>query len=152
MSCCLLSKSPKCVACLVLRVTFGLSVLFVGIAHYKDFGALKGMVTDGLGILTFFGGIWAVILPALMIVGGALFAVGLYMEYAIIVSGIAIGSIPVGMLIKPLLSEAMLSAVMPAATNAFIWLLVYAIVVKCVSCCRESCKGPCESGVCEKKD
>ena len=129
------TKDPKCAAKLALRVSFGLSLLLVGVAHYMNLEMFEGMVADGLGSLTFLGTIWAYILPALQIVGGALFAVGMYYEIASWTTGIALGSIPVGMLLKPVLSGVALPDMMPAAINAFIWMLVYVMVVKCCTPC-----------------
>ena len=142
MSCCN-PKDPKTAAALALRVSFGLSLLLVGVAHYMTLDMFSGMVADGLGPLTFLGQIWAYVLPALQIVGGALFAVGMYYEIASWTAGIALGSIPVGMLLKPVLSGVALPDMMPAAINAFIWLLVFGWVVKCCTCCSG---GSCGSG------
>ena len=133
------TKSPKCAAKLAVRVSFGLSLLLVGVAHYMTLDMFSGMVSDGLGALTLVGTIWAYVLPALMIVGGALFAVGMYYDIASWASGIALGSIPVGMLLKPVLSGVALPDVMPMANNALIWLLVYMWVVKFCACCGSSC-------------
>ncbi len=131
--------TPSFAAKIVLRVSFGLSLLFVGIVHYMTFTVFSAMVSDGLGVLSILGTIWAFILPALMILGGALFAIGMFMEYASWAAGIALGSIAAGMLIKPVLSATPLPDVMPAAVNALVWLLVYAWVVKMNSCCGEDC-------------
>jgi hypothetical protein len=139
MSCDL--KSPKAGAATALRLSFGLSLLLVGIAHYMSLEMFSGMVSDGLGALTILGTIWAYVLPALMIVGGALFAVGMYYDVASWVTGLALGSIPVGMLLKPVLSGVALPDVMPMAINAFIWILVYVMVVKLCTCCGG---GSCE--------
>lgn len=132
-------NDPKTAAKLSLRVSFGLSLLLVGVAHYMTLDMFGGMVAEGLGPLSFLGNIWAYVLPALQIVGGALFAVGMYYEIAAWTSGIALGSIPVGMLLKPVLTGVALPDMMPAAINAFIWLLVYVMVVKCCTCCGSSC-------------
>lgn len=126
---------PKYAAKLALRVSFGLSLLLVGISHYMNLEMFIGMAADGLGALSILGTVWAYILPALQIVGGALFAVGMYYEIAAWTTGIALGSIPVGMLLKPVLSGASLPDMMPVAVNTFIWLLVFVMVVKMCSCC-----------------
>lgn len=134
MSCCP-TKDPKVSAKLALRVSFGLSLLLVGVAHYMSLEMFAGMVSEGLGPLTALGNVWAYVLPALQIVGGALFAVGMYYEVASWTTGLALGSIPVGMLLKPVLGGVALPDMMPAAINAFIWILVYVMVVKCCTCC-----------------
>lgn len=132
-------KNPKTAMKMVLSVTFGLSLLLVGVAHYMTMPMFMGMVTDGLGPLSILGTAWAYILPALMIVGGALFTVGMYKHIAAWASGVALGSIPVGMLLKPVLGGALLPEMMPHAINGFIWLIVYVLVVK-MCCCCGSCK------------
>ena len=122
-----------------LRVSFGLSLLFVGIAHYMTIEGFSGMTADGLGALSGLGMLWSYILPGLMIVGGALTAIGMYPVYAAWTSGVALGSIPAGMLAKSVLSGAALPDVMPMANNALIWLIVYVLVVKMTSCCGANC-------------
>ncbi|MDD5623802.1 MAG: hypothetical protein PHI23_03785 [Candidatus Peribacteraceae bacterium] len=125
----------KCIAAAIVRVSFGLSLLFVGLVHYMTFTAFRGMVSEDLAALSVLGTIWAFILPALMIVGGALLVIGMFPEIAAWTAGIAIGSIPAGMLLKSVLSGLSLSSTMPAAINAMIFLLVYLVVVKSSSCC-----------------
>lgn len=140
MSSCPCPKDPKGIAALILRVSFGLSLLFVGVSHYMTMGAFSAMVSDGLGKLAPLGMLWAYVMPGLMIVGGALIAVHMYTEYATWAAGLALGSIPAGMLLKPLLSPISLPDMMPAAINAFIWLIVFMLVIKC------SCSSCCSSG------
>jgi hypothetical protein len=128
-------NDPKTAAMLALRLGFGLSLLLVGVAHYMNLEMFVAMTSDGLGPLAFLGQIWAYVLPALQIFGGALFVVGMYYEIAAWTSGVALASIPVGMLLKPVLSGVALPDVMPAAIDAFIWLIIYALVVKMCTCC-----------------
>ncbi len=118
-------------------MSFGLSLLLVGVAHYQTIGNFSNMVAQGLGPLEPLGSIWAYVLPALMIVGGALYTVNRKTCIAGLASGVALGSIPVGMLLKAVLDENVaLGDMMGPAINAFIWLLVYAFVVKS-TCCKE---------------
>ena len=136
-------SSSKGVAKLLLRVSFGLSILFVGITHYMTMSAFVPMVTDGLGAISFLGTLWAYVLPGLMILGGALFVIGMYTEIATWAAGLALGSIPAGMLIKPVLSGVALGDMMPVAVNTFVWLLVFYFVAKSCSCCdcgSDNCK------------
>lgn len=114
---------------MALRLSFGLSLLLVGVSHYMTLDMFVSMTADGLGPLAFLGQIWAYVLPALMIVGGALLAIGMFEGLGAWAAGIALGSIPVGVLLKPVLGGVSLGDVMPLAVNAFLWLLVYAIVV-----------------------
>lgn len=127
-------SSSKGIAHLALRVSFGLSLLLVGITHYMTLDAFKLMVTDGLGALSFLGMMWAYVLPGLMIIGGALYTIGMYREIAAWAAGLALGSIPVGMLLKPVLSGVALGDMMPVAVNTFVWVLVYYFVAKSCGC------------------
>ncbi|MCF7844413.1 MAG: hypothetical protein K9M03_01115 [Kiritimatiellales bacterium] len=133
-------NEPECIAALLMRVGFGLSLLFVGLSHYMTFEGFKGMTMDGLGALEPLGMIWAFVMPALMIVGGALFVINMYKEIATWTAGLALVSIPVGMLIKPILTGVSLGDMMGPAINAFIWILVYVTVVKFGTCCGSSCE------------
>jgi hypothetical protein len=135
MSCC--TKSPKGAATLTLRIGFGVSLFLVGLAHYMTMTPFKAMVMGGLGPLEPLGALWALVLPALMIVGGALIAVGMYLEVGAWASGVALASIPVGMLLKPVVGGVPLPDVMPAAINAFIWMIVYVLVIKLSCCCKK---------------
>ncbi|MBU0766216.1 hypothetical protein KKF55_00285 [Patescibacteria group bacterium] len=136
---CSIPNEPKCIAGLLLRVGFGLSLLFVGLSHYMTFEGFKSMTMDGLGVLEPLGLVWAFVLPALMILGGALFVINMYKEIATWAAGLALVSIPVGMLIKPILTNVALGDMMGPAINAFIWIIVYVLVVKISGCCGGSC-------------
>ncbi len=127
-------KSPLGVIAFCTRISFGVSLLLVGLIHYMTLDGFKGMSSDGLGALEPLGNLWAYILPGLMIVGGALVALGMFMEVSAWLVGIALGSIPVGMLLKPVLSAVTLGEMMPMAINAFIWMLVAFLVIKTVEC------------------
>jgi hypothetical protein len=115
-------------------VSFGLSLLFVGIAHYLTISAFRGMVSDGLGAIALLGSLWAYILPALMIVGGALLVANKRRDLEAWATSVALGSIPAGMLLKSVIGGISLADTMPAAINAFVWILVYGLVVR-MSCC-----------------
>lgn len=133
---------PKWAASTILRIAFGLSLAFVGLAHLLQYQAFSLMVSDGLGPVGMLGTVWSYVLPVLMVVGGGLMVSGRFSVIASWCCGVALGSIPVGMLLKPLMSGIGLEEAMPAATQAFIWLLVYVMVIK-MSCCS--------GGTCEKK-
>ena len=134
-------KSPKCIVALCLRVSFGLSLAFVGVAHYLSISVFKSMVSDGLGAISLLGSLWAYILPGLMIVGGALLVADKRRDIEAWASSVALGSIPAGMLLKSVIGGVSLADTMPAAINAFVWILIYGLVLK-MSCCG--------SGACEK--
>ncbi len=148
------SSSPKATARMLVRISFGLSLLFVGMTHYMDFDSYSLMVSDGLGPLAMLGTVWSYVMPALMIVGGALFVIGVFRSVAVWTSGIALASIPAGMLLKPVLSGVGLDETMPPALTAFVWLLVFLMVAKdscggmmgCGSACASGCGAGCGCG------
>ena len=134
------TSSPKRVAALAIRLSFGLTLLLVGIDHVLNQpGFATGMVASNLGSLEPLGQIWGYVLPILQIVGGACIATGMYLNLGVWSAGLALGSIPVGMTLKALLSESTLPDVMPMVNNTYIWLLLFVLVVK-TSCC-----GSCSS-------
>lgn len=123
---------------MILRICFGASLFLVGLSHYIQFQAFSLMVTDSLGPVATLGKIWAYILPALLILGGGLFVSGRFNVLASWISGIALASIPVGVLLKPVLSGVGLEDAMPAATTTFIWMIVFLMVAK--DCKKEEMK------------
>lgn len=144
-------KLPCCpvgIVALMARVSIGLSLLFVGLVHYMTFTSFSAMVTEDLGYwpVTALGTVWAYVVPALMIVGGALLVLGMFSDIAVWAASLAIGSIPAGMLLKSVLAGVPLATTMPPAINALIWLVALILVVKLQSCCCEG-NGSC----CAKK-
>lgn len=135
-------REPKSIVVMLIRITFGWSLVFVGISHYQAMPDFAVVVASGLGPISFLGTIWAYILPALMIVGGALFVLKQQLPIATWTTGVALASIPAGMLLKPVLSgqPAALGDVMASAINAFIWLLVLVVIVLFDSCCCDKGK------------
>lgn len=139
--------TPKCIVALCLRVSFGLSLLFVGVAHYLTISAFRGMVSDDLGVISMLGALWAYILPALMIVGGALLIADKRRDIEAWATGVALGSIPAGMLLKSVIGGLSLADTMPAAINAFVWIITYLLVLR-ISCCGSgTCEKPAASGM-----
>ncbi|MDO8649490.1 MAG: hypothetical protein Q7R81_06960 [Candidatus Peregrinibacteria bacterium] len=115
---------PKSVVGMLMRISIGLSLVFIGITHYRGIGAFTGAVSGGLGTLEPLGVVWAYVLPGLMIIGGVLFVAGMYMNIGAWAAGIAIGSIPAGLMLKSALTGVPLEQTMPATINALTWLLV----------------------------
>lgn len=138
MMCCDL-KSPKGIAGLALRLSFGLSILFLGISHYMTINAYTAMVGSDLGPLAPVGELWGYILPGLLIVGGVLMVAGMYCDIAAWAAGIGLGSIPAGLFLKTVVGGADTAVVMPMAQWALVFLLIYWFAVK--SCCCGSCSG-----------
>jgi len=127
-------SSPKCVAKLLFRISFGASLALVGIAHYMDAAAFAGMVAQDLGPLAGLGSFWGYVLPALQIVGGVLIAANYRTDIGVWAAGVALVSIAIGMLLKSVFGAADLGQVMPAVNDTLLWLLVYLMVVKCCLC------------------
>lgn len=147
--CCSSSRTcdTKWVAGFTMRVAFGLSLIFIGLIHYRQMNEYSAMVSSNLGPLTQLAEAWAYVLPGLFLLGGFIFVLGMFQSLAAWLVGIALGSIAAGMLLKTLITSgavqgATLGETMPATANAFIWLIVYAFVIKFSSC--SSC-GPCGS-------
>ena len=141
--------SPKCIAKLVLRVTFGAALALIGVAHYMTLSGFVGMVSSDLGALSALGKIWAYVLPARQIVGCVLIVAKYRTDIATWAAGVALGSIAVGMLLKAVVGGASLGDVMGAVNYTMVWLLVYVMVVKCClsSCCSEkSAPAPAPQG------
>lgn len=127
----------KRLAATIIRVSFGFTILLVGMAWYIQFDSFSIQVVDGLGPLSFFGAIWAYLLPGLMIFGGALFVSGILKDIAVWVTGVAIGSIPPGMVLKTVLSDISLDDNLPWAFNMCLWLMMFYIAAKSLS--ADSC-------------
>ncbi len=124
-----LPSEPKAIAATIVRVSFGLSLMFVGLAHYTDIQSFSIVVGDGLEALWFLPTIWAYIQPALMLFGGALFVLNRFPALAAWSAGVSLAVIPVGMLFKTIFGLD-LADMMAAAINAWIWIIIYLFVVK----------------------
>lgn len=125
----------------LVRVGFGLSLLFVGIAHYRDAENFALSVGNGLGYewLVSMGTMWGYVLPFLFIVGGLSFTLNLFTKVGIWATGLSIASIPAGLMLKSVVSGMSLGDTMPPAMNAFIWLIIFMYAVKGTrkSCCDD---------------
>ncbi len=122
-------KSTSAVLGGILRVSVGGSLLLMGISEYRDFAPFVANVTDGLGWLATVGMIWAYLLPALMIFGGGLLAVGRYSCIAAWTGGLALGSIPLGLMLKTLMTGSPLPTIIDAATPALLWIVVFVMAM-----------------------
>lgn len=134
-------SSPKKVAKMLMRISLGLSLVFVGLAHYMNLDGLMLMVKDGLGPLEQLGAMWAYVLPGLMILGGGLMIFRRFSLLGAWFAGIALASIPAGMLAKTVLTGIGLEETMPPALNAFIWIIVLVNVLPCSVTEWGSCGG-----------
>ena len=131
MPCCTLPKDSKGIASFVVRYAFGFALLLIGLKHLMTVDSFAGFVAADLGSLAPLGELWAYVYSIFLIGAGVLFIADMHRDVAAWMSGIALGSIVVGMLLKPLLGGVELGSVMPAVHNTWIWLLVYLMVVKC---------------------
>lgn len=118
-------RSASFVSHLCLRVSLGLSLLLIGISLYRDFAPFWGNVTVGLGNAQIIGSMWAYILPALLIFSGGMLIIGRYSFITAWSAGLGLGSIPVGMSLKTLMSNFPLPEVIEFVSPMFIWMLVY---------------------------
>lgn len=137
-SCSCGTSSPKGIARLLVRIAFGLSLIFLGISHYQD-PEFAEAVGRGLGALEPLGMVWGYVLPALYIVGGVLLTLGLFMNVAAWTAGVALVSVPAGLLLKSVFGIN-LNDTMPLALNGWIWVIVFMYAVKGTMCeCGDAC-------------
>lgn len=118
-------KSPSEISNLALRIAVGVPMLLIGIAEYRDFAPFVANVIDGLGALELVGTVWAYFLPALFIFGGGMLLVGRYQYITAWVGGAALASIPVGLLLKTLMTGIPLPDMIAACFPPLIWLLAF---------------------------
>lgn len=124
------STHPTSVAKSVVRIGFGIALALVGVAHYMDAATFAEAVGRGLGALEQAGMVWGYLLPGLMIVGGVLIALGFFPAVGTFVAGVALLSIPAGLMLKSVLSGLSLNDTMPPAMNAIVWILFYVAAVR----------------------
>lgn len=79
--------------------------------------------------MSFHGMAWAYILPGLLIVSGTLLAYGKAMHITAWIGGVALGSVPIGLLTKTLLTATPLPDMLNALFPYFIWLLLFVYAV-----------------------
>lgn len=123
-------KSPASVLNLTLRVSIGLTLIIFGIAFYRDFAPFHANVTDGLGAIKILGTMWSYLLPALFIFAGGLLIVGRYAFVTAWIAGIGLGSVPVGMAMKVLMTNYIPQEALNFIYPIFLWLLIVHLAVK----------------------
>lgn len=150
-SMCYSSCGNKAVAQQLLRTGFGLSLVFTGIAHYRDITAFAESVSKDLGPewLMSIGWVWGYILPALFIIGGLAFTFNLFTRLGVWAAGIGLASIPAGVMLKSAITGVSLGDTMPLALNAFLWLLVFIIAAKSTDCCDDIFGDYCDCDDCD---
>jgi hypothetical protein len=140
------SCGPKCTARFLVRVGFGLSLIFTGVANERDPVGFAQSVGQDLGYtwLMSLGVMWGYVLPIMFIVGGLCLTFNIFKKFAIWCVGLALVSIPAGLMLKSAASGISLGDTMPPAMNALIWILVFLIAVKGTkSCGMGACGGAC---------
>ncbi len=113
-----------------LRFALGATMVCIGIAAYRDFAPFTALVTDGLGAISFLGTVWAFLLPALLIFGGVFLIVGRYLVLAAWTGGLALASVPFGLVLKTVMTGLPLPDMLTASYPAFVWLLAFVIALK----------------------
>ncbi len=136
-----------------VRIAFGLSLALVGVAHYMDAANFAEAVGRGLEfvigdteihVFSQLGFVWGYVLPGLMIVGGVFMTFGFMPSVGTLVAGVALLSIPVGLMLKSVLSGLSLNDTMPPTMNAIIWVLFYMVAARGFSC-QCDCSVPAKS-------
>src|SRR5690349_11075621 len=86
----------------IVRVGFGLALLFAGIAHYRTAADFALSVGNGLGPswLVSLGTMWGYVLPGLMIVGALCLIFNVLTTVGVWAAGLALVSIPAGLMLK----------------------------------------------------
>lgn len=129
---------------MLIRISFGLSLMLIGVAHYRDpvgFVKFVSMGFESWSWLMSLAVMWGYVLPLLLIVGGASMALGLCTTVGVWAAGLALGSIPVGLMLKMALGVSS-PDVMQGAMNAFLWIFIFHIAAKSISCCGSKCAMP----------
>ena len=118
-------KSVSETSNLVLRVPLGLVMVMIGASAYRDFAPFVANITDGLGWVSSFGYVWAFVLPALMIFGGGMLAIGRYSYVVALTGGVALGSVPVGLILKNIITGVPLPDMMAASYPTIVWMIAF---------------------------
>ncbi len=150
MSCC--SCPQPCLTRHVFwlpHVGFGLVLVGIGVNHYRhlgDFVAMSGGVFASVPAIGTVAGLLSYLFPALLIIGGALFASRQCrcLSKVFIVAALS-GIMGWGGLALMLGDATAGSAVMPAIQTAFVFLITYWVIKK-MSCCGKSCAPGMGSG------
>jgi hypothetical protein len=100
-------------------------MVLIGISAYRDFAPFVANVTDGLGFLSAFGTVWAYLLPALLIFGGIFLAVGRYGYISVLTAGVALASVPIGIMLKNTITGLPLPDMMAASYPSMVWIIAF---------------------------
>ena len=139
-------KCPCTVAPYLPRIAFGLVLAGYGVSHYRNLSGFVGMakgVFPTVAILGTVASLLAYIVPALMIVGGVLFALKQLccISKTCILASLS-GIIGWAGLAVMVGDGNAAGAMMPMIQNASVLLILYYMVKK-ASCCKSACAGSC---------
>lgn len=144
MSCCTSPNCPHHYAPWFARIGFGLVLVGFGVNHYRFIDSFIAMSSGAFTnpMVAGIAGVLAYIVPALMIVGGALFAVKQYgcISKTCILAALG-GILGWGGLAIMLGSAEIADSIGPAIQNAGLLIVVYHIIKK-MSCCGSGCCMP----------
>lgn len=156
MSCCSSSQTCSCgstkcpskYSCWIPRIAFGLVLAGYGVNHYRTLDGFVGMakgVFPSVGFLAAIAGILAYIVPALMIIGGVLFATRQLCCLSKLCILASLGGIIGWAGLAVLVGDANAAgAMMPMIQNAAILLILY-YAMKKKSCAQTACTtGSCK--------
>lgn len=122
-------KSAPEVVNLMLRIALGITMMMMGISAYRDLAPFLANVTDGLEWASSAGTVWGFFLPALFLFGGGMLVIGRYSFVTAWVGGIALASIPAGILLKTIIGGLPLPDMLSASYPAIVWLLAFAYAI-----------------------
>ena len=122
-------RSASQVSNAILRVAIGLTMVMVGISAYRDLAPFLANITDSLGPLEIVGTVWGMLLPALLIFGGGLLAVGRYSFLAAWAGGVALASVPLGVVLKTIMTGLPLPSTLSASYPSIVWLIGFYLAV-----------------------
>jgi len=121
-------KSAPFISNAVLRIALGVTMVMIGISAYRDLAPFLANVTDGLmGWTSRIAYLWGFILPALLIFGGGLLAIGRYQFLAAWTGGLAIGSVPIGIVLKTIMTGLPLPDAMAAIYPSIVWIIAFVL-------------------------
>jgi uncharacterized membrane protein YphA (DoxX/SURF4 family) len=123
------------------RIAFGLILLSYGVNHYRNFEGFSGMAKGVFQIpeISSIAGLLAYIVPALMIIGGALFAIKQLCCISKICILASLSGIIAWASVAVMLGDGNTGGdAMPMIQNAVILILFYVLIQK-MSCCGGAC-------------
>lgn len=130
----------SCVAPWFPRIAFGVTLLGYGVNHYRHIGDLTAMSKSAYQSVPALGqlaGVLAYIFPALLILGGILFATKqlCWLSKILVLAALG-GIIGWGGLAVLVGDSQMAGAMMPAIQNGCVFLITYYVIKKLGCCCH----------------